>query len=222
MYSINLIKISLDEFGEILIKAQLLPSQRTILNNLTDNMQKLKNKGLKNLQELRTFLKKKECYPSIAEDIGIDKEYLVILNRMVNSFIVKASPLAELGIFTNEELKKLFTIEIKNTEQYYETLMTAEQRESISKKIHIPISKMEYALHIIDLFRINGVGVEYAKILYDMGIKSVTDYNKTPSETILKSFRELNSTQKYTKATLGISDIDYCRRFCEKLDCDIK
>lgn len=48
-----------------------------------------------------------------------------------------------------------------------------------------------------------------------------TDYNKTPSETILKSFRELNSKWKFTKATLGISDIDYCRRFCEKLDCDI-
>jgi hypothetical protein len=65
------------------------------------------------------------------------------------------------------------------------------------------------------------VGVEYSKILYEMGIQSVLHYNKTPSETILASFNELNKKKEYSKATLGISDIDYCRRFCKKLDCNI-
>lgn len=42
------------------------------------------------------------------------------------------------------------------------------------------------------------------------------------SETILNSTREYNKEKIHSKATLGISDIDYCRRFCEKLDCDFK
>jgi len=70
--------------------------------------------------------------------------------------------------------------------------------------------------------RINGVGVEYAKALHAVGIKSVDDYNRMPSETILNSIREYNKEKIHSKATLGISDIDYCRRFCEKLDCDFK
>jgi hypothetical protein len=222
MYSTNLVEISLDEFREILLAAQLLPTQKVILNNLPNNIQKFKNEGLKNLQELQGFLKKKQNYPTIAEEIEIDKEMLVIFNRMVNSYIVKVLPLAELGIFTNEELNALAAAKIKNTEQYYEAIIIAEQRESVSAQIHIPLEKMEYALRIIDLLRINGVGVEYAKILYEIGIKSVADYNHTPSETILMSVKQLNAKKLVTKATLGISDIDYCRRFCEQLDCEIE
>jgi len=41
------------------------------------------------------------------------------------------------------------------------------------------------------------------------------------NDIILKSFKELNLNKDYTRATLGISDIDYCLRFCDKLDCDI-
>jgi hypothetical protein len=222
MYSINLAEISLDRFAEILVKAQLLPTQKVILNNLSKNMQKLKDRGLPNLQELHNFLKKNENYPSVAQETGIDPEYLVILNRMVNSFIVKSIPLAKLEIFTNEELNALASLELKSTQQYYETLLIAKHRKDVSTQTHIPVEKVEYALRIIDLLRINGVGVEYAKILYEIGIKSVADYNHTPSETILMSVKQLNAKKMVTKATLGISDIDYCRRFCEQLDCEIE
>lgn len=221
MYSIDLVKITLDEFEKILLTVQLLPSQKVILNNLSSNILKLKNKGLKNLQELQNLLKRKEEYNSIAKDVSIEKEYLIILNRMVNSYVVKVVTLEKLEIFTSEELIVLANEKIKNTEQFYEAFKIAEQRENISNKLSISGDKLEYAVHIIDLLRINGVGVEYAKILYNIGVKSVDDYNKTPSETILKSHKEFYKGKAQSKATLGISDIDYCRRFCEKLDCDI-
>jgi len=93
MYSINLNKITLDEFKNILLTAYLLPSQKLILNNLEQNIERLKNKGLSNLQDLHNLLKKKKNYSTIAENMKIDEDYLVILNRMVNSFIVKELPL---------------------------------------------------------------------------------------------------------------------------------
>lgn len=217
----DLTKFSLEEFEEILLTSRLLPSQRIILVDLSLNMQKLKNKGLKNLQNVYDLLKKKDAYPSISRETGISEAYLVILNRMVNGYIVKSLPLDKLVIFTKEELCDLAEEDIKTTKHYYESFLNAPQSENISEKVNIPLARLEYALHIIDLLRINGVGVEYAKILYEMGIQSVQDYNKTPSETILASFNELNKNKVYSKATLGISDIDYCRRFCQKLDCDI-
>jgi hypothetical protein len=222
MYSTNLAEISLDEFNDILLAAQLLPSQRKILNQLPENIQKFKSKGLKTMLDLQIFLKKKQNYPAIAEDTGIDQETLVIFNRMVNSYVVKVLPLRDIGIFTDEELKSLDGEKITNTQQYYEALTMAESRVSISARIKISFEKMEYALRIIDLVRINGVGVEFAKILYEIGIKCVADYNKMPSDAILESYRALNQKRALSKATLGISDIDYVRRFCEKLDCEIK
>lgn len=221
MYSTDLSKISLIEWEQILLCAQLLPSQRIILDNLTPNMQKLRDAGIKNVEELRLFLKKKGNYPAIAKDTGISKDYLIILNRMVNGYMVKSKPLPALGLFTDEELNTLKAQGIKNTEQYYNALLPIRKIEQLAAQTRIPPDKLDYALHIVDLLRINGVGVEYAKMLYTIGVRSVADYNNTPSEAILTGINELNKDRAYSKATLGISDVDYCRRFCEKLDCEI-
>ncbi len=221
MYSIDLSRITLEEFEEAMRRTQLLPSQRIILNNLSGNMQILKDKGCSSLQDLQNLLKRKNDYIAIAEDTGISQDYLVILNRMVNSYVVKVLPLEKLEIFTNEELNLIAGEKIGNTKQYYEAFTDVRQRESFSAKSNISLEKLRYALHIIDLVRINGVGIEYAKILYDIGVKSVSDYNNTPSAEILELVKAYNKRKEYTKATLGISDVDYCRRFCEKLDCDI-
>lgn len=221
MYSVDLKKITLDEFKKILLKSYLLPTQKVILTNLDENIEKLKSKGLSNLHDVHSLLKKKKDYSTIAEDVKIDEAYLVILNRMVNSFVVKELPLAKLEIFSKEELKMLADRGISNTRHYYEAYVNSQQtKESFLKEIISP-DKMVYSLHMIDLLRINGVGVDYAKILYEMGIKSVADYNKTSSDIILQAFTSLNKTKELTKATLGITDIDYCRRFSERLDNDL-
>lgn len=222
MYSINLVKISIDEFERTLLTMHILPSQKIILNNLSSNILKFKNKGFSNLQEVQNLLKKKKDYDLIAKNIDIDKEFLILFNRMVNSYVVKVVALEKLEIFTCEDLIALAYENIKNTENFYEILKKTEHRINVSNRLCIPIEKLEYALHIVDLLRINGVGVEYAKALYYIGIKTINDYNITPSEKILFSINKYNKEKIHSKATLGISDIDYCRRFCEKLDCDIE
>ena len=221
MYSIDLSKITLDEFKKILLAAYLLPSQKVILTNLEENFERLKHKGILNLQELRNFLKKKKDYTLIADDIKIAEDYLIILNRMVNSYIVKELPLANIEIFSNEELRMLTNTGITNTRHYYEAYLNIKQTEKTLLNENISLEKIKYALHIIDLLRINGVGVDYAKILYEIGIRSVSDYNRTSSDIILQSFQELNKQKELTKATLGITDINYCRRFSERLDNDL-
>ncbi|MDP2217742.1 MAG: DUF4332 domain-containing protein [Methanolobus sp.] len=211
----------LEEFDKTMRTAQLLPSQMPILDDLSLNMQRLRDKGVINLQQVHDLLKKKENYPAVSKDTGIPEDYLVILNRMVNSYIVKILPLEKLEIFSHDELEMLKKQNIKNTKQYYEAFSNAGPRDVLSAVTGIFVSRIEYALCITDLLRINGVGVGYAKILEEIGVKSIGDYNKTSSEKILCSVNALNKERAFTKATLGISDIDYCRRFCEKLDKDI-
>lgn len=222
MYSINLEKISLDEFKKILTTVQLLPSQKRILNNIEENFKRLEEKGFTNLNQIHHYLKNKKDYPTIEQDTGIDEVYLKILNRMVNSYIVKILPLTKLDVFSDAELSFLSKKRITNTQHYYEYFLKAILEDDFSENIGLESDKAEYAFRIIDLLRINGVGVDYAKILHKMGIKSVSDYKKTPSTEILKRYKALNDTNNYSKATLGVSDIEYCRRFCNQLDSDIK
>ncbi|WP_105619570.1 DUF4332 domain-containing protein [Vallitalea okinawensis] len=221
MYSIPLDQITIREFEEIMNTVHLLPSQKGILHHMNSNLLKLENKGLSNLLDIQDLLKNKKNYLSVAEAYGIDQEYLIILNQMVNSYKVKTMPLTKLSIFTEGELTKLATKKIKNTKHYYEAFISEKNRVELSESIQIPFESIEYGLRIVDLLRINGVGVDYAKSLYKIGVRSVHDYNVTSSQSILVSINELNKIEGTTKATLGIDCIDYCRRFTEKLDCDI-
>ena len=218
MYSIDLKQISLDEFESILVTSTLLPFQKPVLVNLNENIKILKTYGIKDLKELKEQLKNKKKLLLVAQKTGIDEEYIKKLNMMVNSFIVKPIYLNKLDIFSAKELNFLENSGIKNTKQYYETFIEEQQRAKTSSQSSISNKKLEYALSIIDLLRINGVGVQYAKMLNEIGIKCVRDYNNTSSQIILDQINKLNTEKKISKATLGISDIDYCRRFSERLD----
>jgi len=59
VYSIDLQKISLDEFSEILISVVLLPGRRILLNDLSLVIDRFKLLGINNLSALHTLLKKK-------------------------------------------------------------------------------------------------------------------------------------------------------------------
>ena len=89
------------------------------------------------------------------------------------------------------------------------------------EKTGISINEMDQLLSLTDLLRINGVGPAYAMILFNIGIKSVKDYFETDSKEILEKFQNENKGNKYTKANLGIKDVEYCKRFCKYLDQEI-
>ena len=96
------------------------------------------------------------------------------------------------------------------------------QRDELSSATEIPLWKIQKALILCDLLRINGVGPQYANILYQMGIKGVSDYLITPAEVILEKYQEVNATEQLSKAKLGIKDVDYCKRFCMNLDKEVQ
>ena len=59
-YYINLEKISIDNYKEILITANLLPSRIILKNNIEDNFKLIKKQKITNLQELFDTLKTKK------------------------------------------------------------------------------------------------------------------------------------------------------------------
>jgi hypothetical protein len=219
MYSINLSKFTLDEFAEILRSIDLLPGRRVLLDNLQETVSALKRTGIKTLSELQSLLKKKSEYPSLTKKLPVDENYLVILSREINSYESKPLPLTKLDIFPPEEIKVLTEIGIKTTKDLYSNSLTPADIKALSEKVSISKTKLKRALELSDLVRVTGVGPVFARMLHESGIKSITDFQKTASDEILNRY---NETKGDLKITLGLKDIEYCKRFCEKLDIDIK
>jgi len=215
MYTTDLKRIKINEFAETLKNIQLLPSHKILLTDIDLNFEKIKKLGLNNLAEIQTLLKNKMEHSTLSQKLEIETQYLIVLNRVINSYEVKPISIDKIGIFAENELTILNGRKITSTKNYYEYFIKKQTIDEISN------NKLDYALRIIDLLRINGVGIEFAKVLYEIGIKSVSDYKNTKSEIILQKFKDVKDKKKLTKSSLGLNDIEYCRRFCEQLDCEI-
>jgi hypothetical protein len=222
MYSTNLERISLDEFEEILLSIELLPSRKILLNGLSTLIEGFKQKGIDHLAALQKLLKNKKSYPELADELAVREEYLTVLNREINSYVSRPVPLSKLEIFTNGELERLEEAGLKSTRDLYERGLTRADRSMLSEKLSIPQEKIVEALELSGLLRITGVGLVYARILKEMGIKDVASLLEIDSQEAIDAYTRINAEKNYSKVNLGIKDIEYVKRFCRKLDSDIQ
>jgi hypothetical protein len=221
MYSTDLERISLDEFQEILLSIELLPSRKILLDGLSTLIEKLKQRGIDHLETLQKMLKNKKGYPELASELAVSVEYLTVLNREINSYVTKPVPLSKLDVFSDTELKQLEGARLKSTKDLYERGLMPADRSTLSERSSIPQEKIVAALELSDLLRITGVGPVYAKILKEMGINNAKAFLEIDSQDAVERYKRINAEKHYSKVNLGIKDIEYVKRFCQKLDSDI-
>jgi hypothetical protein len=222
MYSTNLERISLDEFQEILSSIELLPGRRILLNGLANLVENLKQREICHLGALQKLLKDKKRYPKLADELSVTPDYLTVLNREINSYIAKPIPLSKLEIFSEQELTRLAEAGLKTTLGLYERASTASERFALAERLSIHPEQIITALEMSDLLRITGVGPVYARILHEMGIENVSMLLEIDSMEAVKGYKRINAEKHYSKVNLGIKDIEYVKRFCQKLDSDIQ
>ena len=222
MYSTNLEKITLDEFQEILLSIELLPSRKILLDDLSTLIEKLKQKEIDHLGALQKLLKNKKRYLELAAELGISVDYLTVLNREINSYVSKPVPLSKLEVFTEAELEQLEGADLKSTRDLYERSLTRSHRSVLAEELSIPQEKIVAALELSDLLRITGVGPVYARILKEMGINNATTFLEIDTREAVEAYKRINAEKNYSNVNLGIKDIEYVKRFCQKLDSDIQ
>lgn len=219
MYSIDLSKITLDGFQELLLSIDLLPSRKVLLDGLDEKIGKLKEAGFTNLSDLFTALKSKSKAQTTSEATGIPLDYLNILRREIGSYESKPVKLTDLDFFTKAELAVLESRGIKNTKQFFEAGLTEDNQRAFIEKSGITMDRFSEAFSLVDLLRINGVGPVYAKMLYTMGIHGPKDYLERNPEEVLELYTTMNESQYQGQLpALGMKDAVYCQRFCRLLD----
>ncbi len=222
MYSMNFSKITVKEFEKWLLETDLLPGRRILLDDLAKLVASLPAKGINTLADLQKLLKKKKEYPHIAKEHGVSVEYLVILNREVNSYEAKPIRMEKLGVFTKDELNTLHALGLKTTKDFYEQCMTKGGRRDLIEKAGLEDRAVVKGLQLSDLLRINGVGPVFAQILIELGVRNAGEVERSDSEQLLENYTNLNANADLTKAKIGIKDIDYCKRFARQLDQEIE
>ena len=194
-YSVDLTKISINKYRDVLKKQNLLPGRRMLLENLDENFKRIANEDVHNLSELKSSLSSKQRLSAFAAKIGLSEDYLTILKREMGSMEQKPVPLSDFPGISGDTTSALLNKGIKTSKDMYEAGVKGDEYHELNS--------------LCNLVRINGVGAVAAKTLYEGGYKSVADIAGAKAEELLDGMNVVNADKKYYKANLGEKDMQF-------------
>lgn len=212
-YYLDLIKITIDTYKEILKNQYFLPSRKILHQDMDSSFDAIHACQIINLAELKNALLTAQKLNAFSEKSGLSKDYLTILRREIGSIEPKTALIKEFPEVDEETIKALAAAGIKSSKDYYEFYDSLNGKKEIAHKISISEEKAQELYCLCDLVRINGVGAIAAKSFFDAGYKSVYDVANTTAEEMLKNVSAVNDIKQYYKTKLGTKDMQFCIDF---------
>jgi len=213
-YHIEPSKYSLQEMKKDLLNRDLIPSRQSLKDDIELNFQILEDEGIQTLGDLITTLKTKPKIGEFSSRSGISDIYLTLLRREANSYLPNPVPLKKFSGFDEKDINKLVAAGIKNSRHLFEKANNTPDLETLADEINISPETFSEIVGLSDLVRAYGVGPAFARILYDTGIHSISEFRSyTPRQVI-----DLYEKKTGKKADFSTSDIKFSLDLVQVLD----
>jgi len=111
-------------------------------------------------------------------------------------------------------LDGLDDVGIRNTRQLFIEAQDRTKRENLSKEAKIHLEVLNELVGLSDLTRAYGVGPVFARMIYDIGIRSIKEFVECTAEDFIRIYEE--QTQK--KADFGVGEIQFSLELAKELD----
>ena len=204
-FYVNLEKISMDDYREILEAADLLPSRMILKEDIDDRFDKLKQQQIENVEELRKVLSNKSKLQGISEQCGISVDYLKILIREVNSYRQKPARIQDFPDVSKSVVQKLKELGIKNARQLFDHILSEQSREMLSQQTGIPKDEILKLSRLVDLSRIRWVNHTFAYVLLEAGYDSTEKVANADFRELYETVKKLNEDREIYNAHIGLS-----------------
>ncbi len=198
-YGVDLSRIRVLRYMEMLKNQNLLPGRRILLKNIEENFRGLADAGIENLAELKSQMSTKPKLSALAKKTGVPEDYLIILKREMGSLEQKPVPISDFPGIPADAIAVLHSQGIKTSKDVLGLTADPGIDEDILRELHT----------LCDLVRINGVGAAAARTLYKGGCISVADIANADAEKLLEGMNAANVDKRYYKANLGTKDVRF-------------
>ena len=189
-YSIDLAEFSLEKFKQQLRSRELIPSRQILKDDLDSRFSILERSGISNLKELISTLKNKGRMRELAENTGLDPDYLNLLRREAASYQANPVPLKSLPGIAPAYITLLSQHGIKNTKHLFGRAQTSLLREQLAADTGVPKRVLDELVCLSDLCRAYGVGPVFARLIYKLGIKTISDFVQVSPEKFVEIYEE--------------------------------
>lgn len=95
--------------------------------------------------------------------------------------------------------EKLRGAGIKDTDGLLENTRTPKQRKDLAEKAGLTDKQVLKFANMVDLYRINGVGSEYAELLEAAGVDTVPELARRNAANLTTAMTEVNEQKKLTR-----------------------
>jgi len=103
--------------------------------------------------------------------------------------------------------KKLTEASIKTTDELLEAGSTSKGRDKLAEKTGITPKLILEWVNLADLFRIKGIGSEYADLLEEAGVDTVAELSKRVPENLHAKMLEVNKEKKLVRRPPTLNEV---------------
>ena len=213
-YHIKLENYSLEKFKNSLKSRDMIPSRVILKDDIDERFAILESNDISNLKELTDRLKTKMKIEHFSDETGLSIEYITILNREAKSYLPNPIRLDKFPGIETKYLIRLADVGIMNSRQIFNEVGDKITRDQLAEKTEIPIEILNELVCLSDLARVYGVGPVFARMIYDVGIKSVKEFVEISAEEFIRIYEE----KEQKKADFGINEIRFSLELAKELD----
>lgn len=96
---------------------------------------------------------------------------------------------------------------VKDTDGLLENAKTAKQRAELAEKTGLAEARILKFANMVDLYRISGVGSEYAELLEAAGVDTVPELARRNAANLTKQMATVNEEKKLTRRVPSESEV---------------
>ena len=104
--------------------------------------------------------------------------------------------------------EKLRTAGINTVDKLLENAATKKQRQSLAEETGISEKQILKFTNMADLFRLNGVGQEYAELLEVAGVDTVPELAQRNATNLTAKMEEVNAAKNLTRKTPSATEVE--------------
>lgn len=117
----------------------------------------------------------------------------------------KIEDIEGIGPATGEKLR---AAGVKDTDSLLAHAKTSKMRKELAEASGLTEKQVLKFANMADLYRIKGVGSEYAELLEAAGVDTVPELAQRKAENLVKKMEEVNEEKKLTRRTPTLSDVE--------------
>jgi len=206
-YHIDAERVSLDDLRKRIEETDLVPSRTSLLDGINTKTTVLQQHGIPTLASLRKELKNSKRMEALSKATGIDKQYLTLLRREIESYFPQPSALKAFDWLPEGEIAKLEEKGIRHTAAFYEAACSVDSRTEFAKSTGVDIAILEALVRLADLTRVQWVSPIVARMLVEAGYDSASKVAAADAEELCEALVGVNEGDRFFKGKIGLRDI---------------